>query len=198
MYPTVEEEWKLIHEDDLWAYNKLIIAKKLGHLCGPTGVPVPFSGDYIVRPVFNLLGMGRNARIEALKDSTDHLHPSEFWCEVFKGEHLSVDFYQKEPILVVRGIRDSKESLYKWKKWEKIQKDIKFPEILNNLKGNYDYINCEFIENKLIEVHFRQNPDFRYNNTIAIPVWDGENTLYESEYRYIIDEDYCRKGFFVD
>lgn len=198
MYPTVEQEWNLIHEDDLWVYNKLIIAKKLGHLCGPTGVPVPFGGDYIVRPIFNLLGMGRNARIESLKGSTDHLHPSEFWCEIFKGEHLSVDFYQKKTILVVKGTRDTEDSLYKWKKWEKIEKSIDFPEILNNLKGSYDYINCEFISDKLIEVHFRQNSDFRYNNTIAIPVWGEDACADNSKYRYIIDEDYHRKGFFID
>lgn len=198
MYPTVEEEWNLIHEDDIWVYNKLIIAKKLGHLCGPTGVPVPFGGDYIVRPMFNLLGMGRNARVEWLEGSTDRLHPSEFWCEIFRGEHLSVDFYQKKPILVVRGTRYSENIFYKWEKWEKINREIEFPQILSELKGTYDYINCEFIDGKLIEVHFRQNPDFRYNNTIAIPVWDDDNLTQSSQYRYIIDEDYGRKGFYVD
>ena len=69
---------------------------------------------------------------------------------------------------------------------------------MDNLKGNYDWINCEFIGDKLIEVHFRQNPDFRYGNTVAIPVWDQKITEHEQNYTYILDEDYHRKGFYID
>ena len=188
------DEWKIIHDDDLWVYNKLIIAKKNGHLCGPTGVPVPVSGDYIVRPMFNLLGMGINARIERIENSTEHYHPSEFWCEIFTGEHLSVDFYEKQPKLVVRGERDSDDPLYKWKKWEKVDKKVEFPSILNNLRGDYKWINCEFIDGHLIEVHFRQNPDFRYGNSVALPVWDNES--YENM-KFVEDSDYLRKGFYI-
>lgn len=194
----LKDEWKNIHEDDLWSYNKLIIALKSGHLCGPTGVPVPYEGYYVVRPIFNLLGMSRNARIEYIEKSTDHFHPSEFWCEVFYGDHLSVDFYQQKCELVVRGEKNSKDPLYKWQKWEKINETVKFPEILKNLKGNYDWINCEFIDNKLIEVHFRQNSDFRHGNTVAFPIWKNEENQYKTNYRYIKDEDYLRKGFYID
>ena len=193
-----KDEWAIIHEDDLWVYNKLIIAKKSGHLCGPTGVPVSRKGYYVVRPIFNLLGMGRHARIEWIDGYTDHFHPSEFWCEVFHGEHLSVDFYHKESKLVVKGERHPTDPLYKWLKWEKIDKEVEFPEILNNLSGNYEWINCEFIGNKLVEVHFRQNPDFRYGNTVAIPVWKDENAPIDKNYNYIKDEDYLRTGFYID
>jgi hypothetical protein len=192
------DEWAIIHEDDLWVYNKLIIAKKSGHLCGPTGVHVLHKGLYVVRPIFNLLGMSRNARIEWIDDYTDHFHPSEFWCEIFKGQHLSVDFYKKEARLIVEGERDLSDPLYKWKKWTKIEKDVKFPEILQNLKGNYDWINCEFIDGKLIEVHFRQNPDFKYKNSVAYPVWEEKLEKLSEKYRYIEDSDYLRKGFYVD
>jgi hypothetical protein len=193
-----KDEWTIIHQDDLWVYNKLILSIKLGHLCGPTGVPVPYEGDYVVRPMFNLLGMGRNARIEYIKDSTEHFHPSEFWSEIFYGQHLSVDFYKKESKLVVEGIKDHNDPLYKWSKWQKISKTVEFPEVLSNLKGNYDWINCEFIGDKLIEVHFRQNPDFRYGNTVAIPVWDQNSIKSGQEYTYILDEDYHRKGFYIN
>jgi len=67
----------------------------------------------------NVLGMGRFSRIEYLKNNTEHLHPSEFWCEVFKGEHLSVDYYKKQSSLIVRGIREPDSPLYKWSKWKK-------------------------------------------------------------------------------
>ena len=193
-YLEGNDEWNNIHPSDLWVYNKLFLSRMLGYNCGPVGTTVPKSDFYIVRPSFNLLGMSRFARIEWIEHSTDEYHPSEFWCEIFKGEHLSVDFYRDEPKLVVLGTRDENVPLYKWKKWEKINKYVQFPEILLNLKGNYDWINCEFIGKNLIEVHFRQNPDFRYENSVAIPVWNDEKI---ENMNYIHDEDYFRKGFYI-
>ena len=66
----VSNEWNSIHPKDLWIYNKLILNRLLGHLCGPTGVPVPYSGYYIVRPSINLLGMGRFSRKEWINNDT--------------------------------------------------------------------------------------------------------------------------------
>jgi hypothetical protein len=192
------DEWNSIHEDDLWIYNKLFLSRSLRYLCGPIGVSVPQSDYYIVRPSINLLGMGRFSRIEWIEDSTDHFHPSEFWCERFFGDHLSVDFRDKKSELVVLGEKNDEEDLYKWKKWTKIDAEIQFPSILNGLKGNYEWINCEFIGNKLIEVHFRQNPDFRHGNSIAIPVWKGDRPQKMEGLTFINDRDYLRKGFYID
>ena len=192
------DEWSQIHQDDLWVYNKLMLSRKLGYVCGPAGVPVPHSDFFIVRPMMNLMGMGRLARVEPLDGDTEHLHPGEFWCEIFKGQHISVDFYEKQCVLMVRGVRSANNSLYKWDRWEKIDGEVAFPSFLNDLKGDYKWINCEFIGDNIIEVHFRQNPDFRYGNSVAIPVWKEDNTLIDSKYKYVDDEDYLRKGFFID
>lgn len=191
------DEWNNIHHDDLWIYNKLFLSRVLGYTCGPPGTTVPKSDFYIIRPSFNLLGMGRFARIEFVYKSTDQFHPAEFWCEIFDGEHLSVDFRNGQSELVVKGEKDNDDPLYKWKKWEKIDQKIEFPSVLLKLKGNYEWINCEFIDNKLIEVHFRQNPDFRYNNTIAIPVWNDEKPEDVKDYTFIEDKDYYRSGFYI-
>ena len=193
------DEWNNIHSSDLWIYNKLFLSRVLGYTCGPVGTTVPKPDFYIVRPSFNLLGMGRFSRKEWIEKYTDHIHPAEFWCEIFKGEHLSVDFKNQKSELVVLGTKDDRDPYYKWKKWEKIDKKVEFPEILQNLKGNYEYINCEFIENKLIEVHFRQNPDFRHNNTVAIPIWNEKDLdLYDlKKYNFIKDSDYKRIGFLI-
>jgi hypothetical protein len=188
------DEWTNIHPSDLWVYNKLFLSRVLGYTCGPAGTTVPKPDFYIVRPSFNLLGMGRFARKEWLYNYTDHIHPAEFWCEIFEGEHLSVDFKNKKSELVVLGTRDDDDPYYKWEKWEKIDLDVQFPKILDDLKGNYEYINCEFIGGRLIEVHFRQNPDFRYNNTVAIPVWNDEKV---ENMTFIKDVDYHRKGFYI-
>ena len=193
----VNDEWNAIHHDDLWIYNKLQLSRVLEYICGPVGAKVPKPDFYIVRPSINFLGMGRFAEIKWIESSTDDLYPSNFWCQVFKGEHLSVDFHHQEAKLVVRGTKDDNDPLYKWQKWEKIDKKVEFPSILKNLKGKYDWINCEFIDGYLIEVHVRQNPDFRYNNDIAIPVWDENEDINPENLRYIKDSDYKRKGFYI-
>ena len=196
-YTNPIDEWNSIHEEDLWVYNKLFLNRRLGHLCGPTGCPVPFPGYYIVRPSINLLGMGRFSRIEWIENYTDHLHPAEFWCEIFQGNHYSVDFQNQEAKLVVIGEKNQNDPLYKWKRWTKINMKIGFPPILRSLKGNYEWINCEFIGDKLIEVHFRRNPDFRYNNNVAIPVWKGEKVKKIENFTFVRDEDYLREGFYI-
>jgi hypothetical protein len=192
------EEWDIIHNEDLWVYNKLFLSRILGYNCGPPGVPVPKSDFYIVRPSFNLLGMGRFSRREWIENFTDSLHPSEFWCEIFEGDHISVDYCRKKPALTVKGYREPGSPLYKWTKWEKIENFIEFPSVLDDLKGDYEWINCEFIGGNLIEVHFRRNPDFRYGNNVAIPIWNDQKVLNDGKYKYIEDSDYLRKGFLVD
>ncbi len=190
----VNDEWNHINPSDLWIYNKLFISRVLGYTCGPAGTTVPKPDFYIVRPSINLLGMGRFARQEWIENKTEDLHPSEFWCEIFEGEHLSVDFHHLKAELVVLGTRDSKDPYYKWKKWEKVDRDFEFPSILKDLKGEYEWMNCEFIGNRLIEVHIRRNPNFRYGNTVAIPVWEEEKV---ENMTFIEDGEYHRRGFYI-
>ena len=216
---TVAGEWNRILPQHLWIYNKLFLSRRLGYTCGPMGLEVPEPGFYIVRPCMNLMGMGRHARIEWIEDKTEHLHPAEFWCEVFEGDHLSVDyeyhedrtgcypeysmdhsvdFHIKEQRLCVKGIRDSND-LYRFTRWEKVN-DVKvpYPQILTTIGlYRYGWINCEFIGGNLIEVHFRRNPDFRFDNDVAIPVWNDQEIVPMEGYRYIEEEDYFRKGFWV-
>lgn len=189
--------WKECHPEDLWIFDKLILSRVLGYTCGPTGLQVPKPDFYCVRPISNFLGMGRHARIEWIDDSTEHFHPGEFWCEVFKGEHLSVDFHKTKPELIILGERSADNPLYKWDRWTKVDRTVDFPSVLDKLKGVYDWINCEFIGDKLIEVHFRQNPDFSHGNTVAIPIWDDEIPKNESRFKFLSDPDYYRKGFYI-
>ena len=193
----VNDEWQAIHHNDLWIYNKLQLSRVLGYTCGPTGATVPKPDFYIVRPAINFLGLSRSAEIKWIENTTDHLYPSDFWCQVFEGEHLSVDFYQEEAQLVVKGTKNSTDPIYKWKKWEKIDRKVDFPSILRNLHGNYDWINCEFINGHLIEAHIRRNPNFRYGNSVAIPVWDDDKEENDTNLSYIEDSEYKRKGFYI-
>jgi len=77
-------------------------------------MPVPTPGVYMVRPIMNMYGMSLNARFESLSGSTHHLHPGEFWCEKFEGDHVSVDYLNQKPVLTVKGERNSENPVYRW------------------------------------------------------------------------------------
>lgn len=193
-----DDEWKQIHPSDLWVYNKLFLSRVLGYTCGPAGTTVPKPDFYIVRPSFNLFGMSRFARREWIENQTDYIHPSEFWCEIFEGEHLSVDYHhQQQQDLVILGTKNNDDPIHQWQKWEKINKKVEFPNVLKNLNKNYEWINCEFIGGNIIEVQFRRNPNFRYGNSVAIPVWGEKIKKNYEGYRFIEDPSYERKGFWV-
>lgn len=197
-YDSDSEAWLNTQVVDLWIFDKLLLSKRLGHICGPTGVDVPKPGTYIVRPCMNLLGMGIGAEFVNLADSTDHLPAGYFWCEIFTGQHLSIDYYQGNQILVVEGKRDLHSPLWKFSKWVRHDNiEVKFPEALSFLFEKHDYINAEYIGGRLIELHFRTNLDFEYDNNIAIPVWEDEEISIPDGYRYVFKPDYKRKGFYI-
>ena len=188
-----EDIWPQVPLEHLWLFDKLILARKLGYQCGPAGVPVPVPGWYIVRPVTNLLGMGRGAEVLWIEASTDHLPPGYFWSERFLGRHVSVDYHYGWQILAVEGFRNSGDPLWKFSRWERVEDRYELPlEIL----AEYTYSNVEFGGGQVIEVHLRKNPDFQYQNSWAVPVWEGEAV--DSSQRFIEAADWRRKGFYVN
>jgi hypothetical protein len=197
-YDSDSEAWLNTDLSDLWVFDKLLLSKHLGYVCGPTGVNVPVPGTYIVRPCMNLLGMGIGARFVDLVDTTEHLPPGYFWCEVFSGPHLSVDYYQGKQILVVEGKRNSDSPLWKFLQWDRLDNiEVHFPDSLSHLFNKHNYINAEYIDGRLIELHFRTNPDFEYENTVAIPVWEVDEINVPDGYTYVSKPDYKRKGFYI-
>ena len=168
--------WINTDPEDLWVFDKLILARKLGYICGGMGVNVPKPDYYIVRPCVNLYGLGLGAKMEYLEQDTCHLPPGHFWCELFKGRHLSIDYQWGEQKLAVEGFKPE-ETFIQWNKWVQISVEVPFPKILDSFLSKYEWINCEFIGGKLIEIHFRRNPDFSYNNTEYIPVWQGQDSM---------------------
>jgi hypothetical protein len=189
--------WKNINPDDLWILDKLILSRKLGYTSGPVGLDVPKPGYYIVRPCVNMLGLGLGTQKVWIEQDTTHLPLGHFWCEFFQGRHISVDYYQKSQVLAVEGFKNQ-NTFVRWEQWIKVIDCFEFPNILNNLKENYKYINCEFIGDKLIEVHLRHNEDFEDNMTHFIPVWEGESTAPPEGYSYRLYPDvHGRIGAFV-
>ena len=177
---------------DLWLFDKLILSRRLGYCCGPAGVPVPHAGVYVVRPVTNLAGMGRGASFQYLGPNTE-LEPGYFWCEVFSGQHLSIDYEYGVPVLSVEGFRDVSAPLWRWSRWQATthRLPVPFAEL-----AKFPKLNVEFIDSHAIEVHLRHNPDFQYSNTVAIPVWDDE--VISPLRQFVASADYRRKGFYVN
>jgi len=170
---TEEDVWKMIDPDDIWVMDKLILSRKLGYVCGPVGTDVPKPGWYIVRPCVNMKGLGLGAEKKWLDSNTDHLPHGYFWCEWFEGRHLSVDYKMGLPILTVEGFKGD-NTLSQWDRWVRVQEEYHLPEFLIDLSIKYNLMNCEFIGDKLIEVHFRLNPDFANGISEFIPVF-GRN-----------------------
>ena len=162
-----------ISSDDLWCVDKLILSKKLGYNCGPAGIPPALPGQYIVRPIVNLKMMGVGATIQYL--DSDSIPDGYFWCEMFTGRHLSVDYHWGKQTLAVEGFRNNTNRLDRFSRWTKIDKEFKLPETLQTVADRYAWFNVEVIGDKVIEVHFRYNDDFSNHdaNTI-IPVWKDE------------------------
>lgn len=197
------DAWRNIFLEDIWVFNKLVVARKLGHLCGPVGEPVPMTGFYIIRPVINILGMGRGAeKVFAARgdDLSDRYDPSYFWCEVFEGRHLSIDFREGYQTLCVEGCREDDAPFYKWKSWRKVHNIYReLPDICRGLEKKYKWINIEEIDGKIIEIHLRRNWDFSDPAVEEIiPVWAKDQPKPPGKsWRFVRDEDYERIGFYV-
>lgn len=199
-----------LHREDYWVFDKLILSKKLEYCCGPKGIDVPCPGEYIIRPCVNVLGMGRGAEIVWIDEGTESIPDGFFWCEVFKGRHLSIDYKDGEQILCVEGTKACDgDPLWKWKRWKRLDDVfVPFPHfIIDDLKGSYKYINIEMIDDRIIEIHLRSNPDFPIGEgyTEVIPVFDGDDIsdrriteMNKKGYNYIENEyhDFMRIGFF--
>ena len=165
--------WHLINPDHLWVVDKLILARRLGYLCGPAGVPVPKPGQYVVRPCVNFFMMSRGASVEHL---TEHsvLEPGYFWCEKFEGRHLSFDYQFGQQVLAVEGVREGTR-LDRFSRWEKVNDQFALPPLLTAIAAKEPEFNVEVIGDKVIEVHFRLNDDFlNHNNDVIIPVWKDQ------------------------
>jgi len=167
-----------IEPDDLWVYDKLILAKKFNYYCGPAGTLPNIPGEYIVRPCVNFMMMGHGAKVE--KGSEFDVPVGHFWCERFYGRHLSFDFHHGKQVLAVEGFREDPNRLDRFSKWQKCEDVLTLPDFLVTIAKKYEWLNVECIGDKIIEVHLRYNDDFEgHSARTIIPVW--KDNFYRSE-----------------
>ena len=171
--------------DYLWIYDKLILARKLGYLAAPAGLPVPKPDWYIIRHVTNWRGMSLGAKkVWLTSEDSDLVPDGYFWSECFEGRHTSVDFHHGIPKLAVEGFRNS-DRLDRFSRWERINEQYSFPKVLGELWRLTPWINVEYVDGKIIEVHLRWNSNFKnHNSDVIYPVWkedtqpQPENTVW--------------------
>jgi len=150
----------------------------MGYDCGPSGVPPSISGQYVVRPVYNISGMGVGASLQQIEaGDVSKVPPGYFWVEKFEGPHITVDLKFKndirpkwEVVSCYQGWKESGE-LTHFSRWTKETFDLDIPYQINEL-SSVPVINLEFIGDRLIEVHLRGNPDPQCDE--IIPIWEGE------------------------
>lgn len=180
IYANDSDCWNICEPEHLWIFDKLIVAKKLGHIAGPAGVPVPARGMYVVRPVMNLKMMSRGAKIKYLEPESSldpqYVHDGFFWQEMYSGRHLSTDYLHGKQTLCVEGFREN-DNLARFSKWKKTDDVIVIPSIFEEIIKTYQWLNLELVGGKVIEAHLRFNDDFANHdyNTI-IPVWNDAFT----------------------
>lgn len=190
--------WTIANTEDLWILDKLLLSRRLGYVCGPVGIDVPRPAHYIVRPCVNALGMGIETSKVFIKDNTDYLPVGNFWCEIFHGRHLSIDFHKGNQILCVEGFRESDEPYWRWSKWVRTDDVVQLPEFIQTIAAKYEWFNVELIGDKIIETHFRANPDFWIPGfdriEEVIPIWCDDPLEKKEGYEMVFDSDFKTMG----
>ena len=181
-----------------WTFNKLSISLKLGYKCGPVPVPVPKTGEYVLRPIYNLTGMGIGANIFTLtQGELVRWHPGYFWCERLKGDQHSVDYIWHnnmwQPTHTSVGV-NTPDNLIQFKYWLKVPyPNFTLPHWINEL-WEVGKLNIEFIGGKIIELHLRHGYDFPPGAQKIIPVWkstpkEQHNHYVKSGYKFREDPE---------
>lgn len=173
-----EFAWNKYPQHHKW-FNKLYVAEQMGYRCGPCGVAPSEPGKYVVRPIYNLSGMGLGASVKTIKAGDySEVPPGYFWCEYFTGSHYSATYkfnHDEKGTWEMQSCwvgYTQEDALYKFDKWIRSSYAPPVPRIFNEL-SDVQYINVEFIADNPIEVHLRKSPDPDYDE--LIPAWKYHN-----------------------
>ena len=125
----------------------------------------------------NLKGMGEGASIEWIDCSTGPLPAGYFWCERFRGPHISVDYEWGDPVLTVLG-ETAYNDCRRFSRWVKLDlaESPAIPDVLYPVVRSSKFWNIEYIGGKAIEIQAHHNADFQWGNVEAIPVYRRENS----------------------
>ena len=175
---------KLPHLHKWW--NKLYLSEIMGYSCGPGATEIPETKEYVIRPIYNLGGMGICTTVKTLqKGDISSVPPGYFWCEYFDGRHFSTTYYKEgnkwHCLHNWQGWND-KSNVVKFTKWKKSNDIPILPDPIAEI--DVPIINVEYKENNPIEIHFRPsgNPDGTSHDKWSeyIPIWHDTTTEYKN------------------
>ena len=190
--------WTQCPSDWLWIYDKVIVARKQHILAAPAGIAVPRDDWYIVRPITNIRMMARGAGKRYLLKDSDDVPDGFFWSEILSGRHISVDYHWGEQELTVEGFRDDPDRLDRFSRWCRVKDHMPLPTWLRDLGQQAQWLNAEYIGDKVIEIHLRYNDDFaNHSADEIIPVWQGESVEQPSGYSWYSSPAGERLGFWT-
>lgn len=166
-------------------FNKLWVAETFGYKCGPADIDIPETGVYVIRPIYNLAGMGAGATVKTLSAGDDRsVPPGYFWCEYLTGKHYSANYVWKYDRDMIDGkwrqpwkVSSCWEgtnmpiNLTRFVEWNRSDYIPQVPDELNELRDVKE-INVEFKGDQVIEVHLRPSLDPDYDH--IIPVWASD------------------------
>lgn len=182
-----------------WVFNKLELAVRQGLKAGPSATAPDKSGSYIIRPIYNLYGMGLGAQ-KFDYDLTEHkgamlngeiVPPGYFWCEWLAGNQISVDYRRSVDrgnswvaSSIMQGFHKSDKDLTRFAFWEKLNVDeappvesfIVKPEFLN--ESSFTGFNVEFRGGVMTEIHLRLGNDYFDDLPVGskvYPFWEGSD-----------------------
>ena len=180
MVRTDEEAWYQYPHHRQW-FNKLYVAEQFGYNCGPSGTAPKEEGVYVIRPIYNLSGMGLGAEVKTIKaEDFSATPPGKFWCEYLQGKHLSANYVWEWDRDQINGKwvgvscwegTNMPINLTKFVEWKRSSYIPKVPEKLSILRDAKN-INVEYKGDQVIEVHLRHSPDPDYDH--IIPVWASD------------------------
>lgn len=174
MIVTDARAWIAYPQHRHW-FDKLHFSLRMNYQCGPCGVAPAATGEYVVRPIYNLDGMSAGARILQIEAQDDSkVEPGYFWCERFFGPHISVTYRWDDgwqQISAWQGFL-AEGSLARFVRWERSADLLTPPAICAELTG-VSHLNVEYVGGMPIEVHLRASPDPDWGN-VLIPVWADE------------------------
>jgi len=215
---TKASDWQRCPRYYRWTLDKLLVMDRLNThnpvLCGPSGEPVPRDGFYAVRPVMNISGMGRGLSKRFLKTGETIDEPGFFWSEWLDGPVYSADLQLKGEIwaewaetdCVCIGHPSPKPGRFHTWSLERGRPEKALKVILTRLASSLPYhtwFNVEMIGDRIIEINWHRNTDFRWGNKVAVPIYfdDDEDVvrgLCNAGLVFKPDEDGDRQGFMID
>lgn len=165
LIPVSDEIAYVHYPQHCWVYNKIKICETQRIEAYPHGVQ-PTKYPIFSKPITNLYGMSKEARLMKCWNENVHYRPGHFWMPVLEGEQLSTD------IAIINGVvfwhysmKATKKKNGTFSSWSTCEISSALLEYITQWAQEYlpryvGVLNFETIGDKIIECHLRMSPQW--------------------------------------